>query len=198
MCCYGGVAAIPQLEQLSYGVDVMVATPGRLTDFLERDIVFLGDCYALVLDEADRMLDMGFKPQIDRILRGGLPHRDDRQTCMFSATFPVEIQRLAAEYMRPYVYVAVGRVGSTSESISQSILLCRDFSKPVKEEMLCSVLEQEEGDAFYQTTIIFVQTKANAERLTRRLNTRFKGKLTCVEIHGDRSQGQRERTGRLS
>ena len=147
----------------------MVATPGRLTDFLERDIVFLGDCYALVLDEADRMLDMGFKPQIDRILRGGLPPTNDRQTCMFSATFPVEIQRLAAEYMRPYVYVAVGRVGSTSESISQRILLCRDFAKPVKEEMLCSVLVEQEGDAFYQPTIVFVQTKANAERLARRL-----------------------------
>ena len=129
VCCYGGVPAIPQLDQLSFGVDIMVATPGRLTDFLERDIVFLGDCYALVLDEADRMLDMGFKPQIDRILRGGLPPTNDRQTCLFSATFPVEIQRLAAEYMRPYVYVAVGRVGSTSESILQRILLCKDYAK---------------------------------------------------------------------
>jgi ATP-dependent RNA helicase DDX3X len=193
VCCYGGVPAPSQLDQLSYGVDVLVATPGRLTDFLERDIVYLGDCYALVLDEADRMLDMGFRPQLDRILRGGLPPSEMRQTCMFSATFPVEIQRLAAEYMKPYVYVAVGRVGSTSESISQEVILMDDFSKPAKEAMLCSVLEREQGEAFYQSTIVFVQTKANAERLTRRLNTHFKGNsLKFVEIHGDRSQSQRE------
>ena len=193
VCCYGGVPAPAQLDQLSYGVDVLVATPGRLTDFLERDIVYLGDCYALVLDEADRMLDMGFRPQLDRILRGGLPPSDMRQTCMFSATFPVEIQRLAAEYMKPYVYVAVGRVGSTSESISQEVILMEDFSKPAKEAMLCSVLEREQGEAFYQSTIVFVQTKANAERLTRRLNMHFKSSsLKFVEIHGDRSQSQRE------
>ena len=111
---------------------------------------------------------------------------------MFSATFPVEIQRLAAEYMRPYVYVAVGRVGSTSENISQEIILCRDSSKPVKQDMLCQVLEREQGAAFYQPTIVFVQTKANATRLTKRLNARFRGSLVCVEIHGDRSQSQRE------
>ena len=126
---YGGANARGQLEELAAGVHLLIATPGRLTDFLDRSLVYLGDCTSLVLDEADRMLDMGFKPQIDRIMRSGLPDVENRRTFMFSATFPIEIQKLAQMYMRDYVYVAVGRVGSTTSSIEQRFLLVPDNSK---------------------------------------------------------------------
>ena len=154
VCVYGGANAKAQLEQISGGVDLLVATPGRLTDFLNRDLVYLGDCHSLVLDEADRMLDMGFEPQIKRIMRSGLPPIESRQTCMFSATFPTEIQLLAKSYMRPFVYVAVGRVGSTTESITQNFLLVEDTSKSGKTNLLLNVLSKE---ADGQPTIIFCQ-----------------------------------------
>ncbi len=93
------------------------------------------------------MLDMGFKPQIERILRAGMPPRDKRKTLLFSATFPREIQLLAEQYMRPYVYVAVGRVGSTVETITQEILLVKDSSKQGKNNLLLETLTKCNPDA---------------------------------------------------
>ena len=126
-CAYGGATARPQLEALAAGAEILVATPGRLDDFLNRGLVSLARCRFLVLDEADRMLDMGFEPQIRKIVtRSGLPRADDRQTLMFSATFARPMQRVAAEYLRGAAHtshVTVGRVGSSMRSIEQARLI---------------------------------------------------------------------------
>ena len=118
-----------QIRELGYGCDILVATPGRLIDFMERGLVSLDLVQYFILDEADRMLDMGFEVQIRKIVESGqLPPKDSRQTLMFSATFPRSIQMLAADFLQPdYAYLCVGRVGSTSENIAQSVCIsfCR-------------------------------------------------------------------------
>ena len=112
-CAYGGATARPQLEMLAAGVEILVATPGRLADFVSRDLVSLRDVRFLVLDEADRMLDMGFAPQIERICRL-LPPKSERQTLMFSATFAPPIQKVAAEYLRDDSHTARIEVGRSA------------------------------------------------------------------------------------
>ena len=145
---YGGADQKKQIRELAYGCDIIVATPGRLTDFLERGIVTLVNVRYLVLDEADRMLgamcclypslvqllthwsccrcivaDMGFEPQIRRIVQqADMPPKEQRQTMLFSATFAPEIQKLAKAFLRDYVWIAVGRVGSTVENITQRLV----------------------------------------------------------------------------
>ncbi|CAH8447215.1 unnamed protein product [Schistosoma turkestanicum] len=120
---YGGADMRTQLMELSKGCNLLVATPGRLSDVLERGRIGLDYCRFLVLDEADRMLDMGFEPQIRRIVeQDALPPSGERQTLMFSATFPNEIQILAKDFLNSYIFLTVGRVGSTSENIKQTIL----------------------------------------------------------------------------
>ena len=119
---YGGADIKDQFAQLSKGCDLLVATPGRLVDFVERARITLSGVSYLVFDEADRMLDMGFEPQIRRIVEEeDMPTSETRQTLMFSATFPKEIQRLASDFLQDYVFLAVGRVGATTESITQKL-----------------------------------------------------------------------------
>ena len=133
-CAYGGATARPQLESLAAGVEILVATPGRLNDFVNRDLVDLANVHFLVLDEADRMLDMGFAPQIDRIC-ALLPQKRNRQTLMFSATFAPPIQRVAAEYLRAKdhtAHVTVGRVGSSLKSITQRLVLAESGNRRSK------------------------------------------------------------------
>jgi ATP-dependent RNA helicase DDX3X len=109
---YGGADVRDQLRQIERGCDLLVATPGRLVDLIERGRLGMENVKFLVLDEADRMLDMGFEPQIRRIVeQEGMPHGEERQTMMFSATFPTNIQRLAGDFMRDYIFLTVGRVG---------------------------------------------------------------------------------------
>ncbi len=115
-------ATSPQLRDLERGCDILVATPGRLSDFIERGRVGLSSILFLCLDEADRMLDMGFEPQIRRIVeQEDMPPVGQRQTLMFSATFPKEIQRLASDFLANYVFLTVGRVGSSTDLIVQHI-----------------------------------------------------------------------------
>ena len=122
---YGGADAKGQLRELTKGVDILVATPGRLQDFVDRGVVSFRETKHLILDEADRMLDMGFEPQIRKlVLQRDMPAKHNRQTLMFSATFPESIQNLAKEFLRNgYTWVGVGRVGSTVNAITQNFEL---------------------------------------------------------------------------
>jgi hypothetical protein len=120
---YGGADINAQIRDISYGCDMITATPGRLVDLIERGLVTLSGIKYLILDEADRMLDMGFEPQIRRIVeQEDMTSSDEgRTTWMFSATFPKNIQMLATDFLKNYIYLTVGRVGSTSENIVQTV-----------------------------------------------------------------------------
>lgn len=118
---YGGAHIGDQIRDLDRGCHLLVATPGRLLDMIERGRIGLDYCRYLVLDEADRMLDMGFEVQIRRIVEETMPKTGERQTLMFSATFPHPIQMLARDFLDNYIFLAVGRVGSTSENITQKV-----------------------------------------------------------------------------
>ncbi|VUZ46701.1 unnamed protein product [Hymenolepis diminuta] len=182
---YGGAPVNNQLRDLSRGCDILVATPGRLVDVIGREKVTLENIKFLVLDEADRMLDMGFEPQIRKIVeQNGMPDSSQRQTLMFSATFPNEIQTLAKDFLKNYIFLAVGRVGSTSENISQEIFYIQDRDKP---ERLVRILKEKEPSAL---TLVFVETKKGADLLANYLS---RLQFPVAAIHGDRPQADRER-----
>jgi ATP-dependent RNA helicase DDX3X len=193
---YGGANSRGQLKELAFGADIVVATPGRLTDFVDRGIVSLASVQYLILDEADRMLDMGFEPQIRKlVLQSGMTPKEQRQTFMFSATFEPVIQKLAATFLRnDYTWIAVGRVGSTTDSITQ-VLVQATADKRHKLELVVKAIE--EGPA--GRTLVFVQKKRTATWLKKQLiqggppdgNPNFT-KIVAEDIHGDRSQSQRE------
>ncbi|KAJ1411916.1 P-loop containing nucleoside triphosphate hydrolase protein [Ochromonadaceae sp. CCMP2298] len=190
VCVYGGSDLRQQLADLSVGCDLIVATPGRLNDLVERGCVSLQAVTFLVLDEADRMLDMGFEPQIRRIIQGSdMPPPGSRQTCMFSATFPEEIQRLAGDFLKDYVWVSVGRVGSAVDSIKQVVV--QASSDPMhKLQLLLVALQATEG-----RTLVFVQKRRTASWLCECL--RQAHAVQAEEIHGDRTQAQREHALKL-
>ena len=181
---YGGAEIGPQLRQIERGCDLLVATPGRLVDLIERGRISLCNIKYLVLDEADRMLDMGFEPQIRRIVQGeDMPPTKGRQTLMFSATFPRDIQMLAQDFLDDYVFLSVGRVGSTSENITQKVEYVEDVDK---RSVLLDILTTH-GDG--GLTLIFVETKRMADSLSDFLiNQDFRAN----SIHGDRTQRERE------
>ena len=181
---YGGVDAKVQLTQLTRGVDILVATPGRLTDFIDRGVMTMSKIQILVLDEADRMLDMGFEPQIRTIVQDrDMPSQ--RQTMMFSATFPKEIQKLAADFLHDYVWVCVGRVGGAADTVEQSFLKLQQHEK---QQALLEILEANKD----QLTLVFVAKKRTASWLCQYM--RRQGNIQdCAEIHGDLSQNERER-----
>jgi len=184
---YGGADIGQQLRQIDRGCDMLTATPGRLVDLIERGRVSLSNIQYLVLDEADRMLDMGFEPQIRRLVeKEDMPPVNSRHTLMFSATFPRDIQHLARDFLRDYVFLSVGRVGSTSENITQKIEYVEDEDK---RSVLLDILHaQPKGDL--GLTLIFVETKRMADSLSDfLLNQNF----PATSIHGDRTQQERER-----
>lgn len=181
---YGGADIGTQMRSLERGCDLLVATPGRLKDLLERGRVGLASIKYLVLDEADRMLDMGFEPQIRHIVQEcDMPGVQDRQTLMFSATFPRDIQMLAKDFLKDYVFLSVGRVGSTSENITQKILYVEDEDK---KSLLLDLLSSNDNGL----TIIFTETKRMADRLADFL---YDEEFPATAIHGDRSQYEREK-----
>ncbi|ELR05565.1 DEAD-box ATP-dependent RNA helicase [Pseudogymnoascus destructans] len=181
---YGGADIGSQLRQIERGCDLLVATPGRLVDLIERGRISLCNIKYLVLDEADRMLDMGFEPQIRRIVEGeDMPGVQGRQTLMFSATFPRDIQMLARDFLKDYVFLSVGRVGSTSENITQKVEYVEDMDK---RSVLLDILHTHGAGL----TLIFVETKRMADSLSDFLiNQNF----PATSIHGDRTQRERER-----
>ena len=129
-CVYGGTSKRPQIQSLSQGCEIVVATPGRMIDMLVMNVTNLRRCTYLVLDEADRMLDMGFEPQIRNII-GQI--RPDRQTVMFSATWPDEIVKLAREFFRDPIQVNIGKLTlQANHKITQIIEVCRNDEKTPK------------------------------------------------------------------
>ncbi|GAX80541.1 hypothetical protein CEUSTIGMA_g7979.t1 [Chlamydomonas eustigma] len=185
---YGGAPVVNQLRELEKGCDILVATPGRLSDLIERGRVALNCIRFLCLDEADRMLDMGFEPQIRRIVeQEDMPSSGQRQTLMFSATFPKDIQRLASDFLSNYVFLTVGRVGSSTDLIVQHI----EYVQPAdKQNTLLDLITSVSGnDSLPGLTVVFVETKRGADELERFLT---RNNLPATSIHGDRSQEQRE------
>lgn len=181
---YGGADIGSQIRALDRGCDLLSATPGRLVDLIERGRISLSNIKYLVLDEADRMLDMGFEPQIRRIVEGeDMPGVQERQTLMFSATFPREIQGLARVFLKEYVFLSVGRVGSTSENITQRIEYVDDQDK---RSLLLDLLLAETSGGL---VLVFVETKRMADSLCDFLCAQ---RHPATSIHGDRTQRERE------
>lgn len=178
---YGGANIQTQQRELDRGADLLVATPGRLVDLIERGRIKLDIVKFLVLDEADRMLDMGFEPQIRRIVeQEGMP--PSRQTFMFSATFPVEIQRLAQDFMKDYVFLAVGRVGAASKDVTQRIEWVDQHDKV---NFVVDFLTRVPAGL----VLVFVETKRGADHLEEVL---CRDGFPASSIHGDKSQRERE------
>jgi len=185
---YGGQPMGDQLRDLDRGCNLLVATPGRLVDLIERGRISLSGIKYLVLDEADRMLDMGFEPQIRRIVeQEDMPDVHGRQTLMFSATFPRNIQMLARDFLKDYIFLTIGRVGSTSENITQRVEYVEEEDKrSVLLDILHADLSSSEGN---NLTLVFVETKKNADMLCNHL---VMNSFPSTSIHGDRSQRERE------
>ncbi|TVU41356.1 hypothetical protein EJB05_14864 [Eragrostis curvula] len=187
---YGGAPIHNQLRELERGVDILVATPGRLMDLLERARVSLQMIRYLALDEADRMLDMGFEPQIRKIVEQmDMPPRGERQTMLFSATFPKEIQRMAADFLADYIFLAVGRVGSSTDLIVQRVEFVLDADK---RSYLMDLLHAQKANGTHgkqSLTLVFVETKRGADALEDWL---YRNGFPATSIHGDRTQQERE------
>lgn len=183
---YGGADPRQQIYQLQRGCDILAATPGRLWEMFQRGIVKFSCIKYLVLDEADRMLDMGFEPQIRTIVQGpetDMPAAGVRQTLMYSATFPREIQQLAREFLaREHYFLQVGRVGSTTENITQDLRWVEDSDKRK------TLLDLLAGNSD-KLVLVFVERKRDADYLDRALNQMG---VHCTSIHGDRMQRERE------
>ena len=178
-CIVGGVSERRQKQALKRGLDVLVATPGRLLDLAAQNALRFDDVEALVLDEADQMLDIGFLPAIRRII-AACPKT--RQTLLFSATMPKEIRTLAAEHLHNPAEVAVTSVATTAEKVEQGVLHLTSDEKIAAVTALVR--------AATDRTIVFTRTKRGADRVVRRLEG---AGLKAAAIHGNKSQNQRER-----
>jgi len=187
-CCnvYGGTSVQDQSHALGQGCNILAATPGRLLDFVERGRISFSNVEFLVLDEADRMLDMGFIPQIKNCVY----HRTmskQRQTLMFSATFPAAIQRLAREFLNNYLFLQVGVVGGACTDVRQTFHDVTELSKMDRNEKLMEMLRK--GGTRQEKTLIFVEQKKHADVLALFL---CQENLPATTIHGDRAQEERE------
>ncbi|HLT87841.1 MAG TPA: DEAD/DEAH box helicase [Sphingobacterium sp.] len=180
LAIYGGVSQVAQVERLRKGVDILVATPGRLMDLINQGHVSLSQIKVLILDEADSMLDMGFVHDIKRILKY-IPQK--RQTLFFSATMPNEIRKFANTILHNPAEINVSPVSSTAEKIVQSVSF---VEKKDKAAFLAGVLR----DRNVTQTLIFTRTKHGADRLVRILG---KGGIVAASIHGNKSQTARQK-----
>jgi ATP-dependent RNA helicase RhlE len=179
-CVFGGVGMAPQTQDLRQGAAIVIATPGRLLDHINRGNARFDNLSVLVLDEADRMLDMGFLPDIKRIVNE-LPK--ERQTMLFSATFPKDIQRLAADFQNDPCRIEVGPMSTPTDSVRQGVYTVDSSGKM---NLLSDLL----GRPGVDSAIVFIRTKHRTDRVAKTLSGQgFKAQA----IHGGRSQAQRQR-----
>ena len=179
LAVYGGVSINNQIAALRNGVDIVVATPGRLMDHTERKTINLKDVEVLVLDEADRMLDMGFINDVRRIV-GPLPKK--RQTLLFSATISPEVETLAADMLKSPTVIQIGRPRNPIETITQHIYA---VEKSLKIDLLLHMIE----DWRMFSVLVFSRTKHGADKISRRLK---RAGIVAVAIHSGRTQSQRQ------
>ena len=177
---YGGVSQVPQVEAIQRGADILIATPGRLWDLMGQGIVKLNRVECFVLDEADRMLDMGFFPDVKRIVKY-LPAK--RQTLLFSATIPQEIAALAESMLRDPEHIAVTPSAKPVDKIEQKVYF---VEKAEKKTLLAQIIQESN----VHQTLVFTRTKHGADRVARDLN---RAGVKAKSIHGDKSQNQRQR-----
>jgi ATP-dependent RNA helicase RhlE len=175
---YGGVPLGPQEKALREGVDVIVATPGRLLDHMERQNVVFDDLEVLVLDEADRMLDMGFAPQLNRIV-ADLPKY--RQTLLFSATMAPEVEALARKYLRKPIVVQCGHRTQAANTVTHSVY-------PVPRDRKCALLVELLRHEALGSVLVFTRTKHGADKVVRNLEREG---IASLAMHADKTQGQR-------
>eukprot|EP01136_Pigoraptor_vietnamica_P021212 Opistho-1_new@71113 len=183
-CVYGGASKGPQIRDVQRGCEIVIATPGRLIDLVKMGKTTLRRVTYLVLDEADRMLDMGFEPQLREIVA---QIRPDRQTLMWSATWPKEVQRLARDYLKDYIQVTIGSLHlSANKKIEQNVEVCDDSQK---DEHLVRILKETWSEDMPVKTLIFCKTKQKCDELVYNLQA---DGWPALAIHGDKMQNERE------
>ncbi|XP_050449023.1 ATP-dependent RNA helicase vasa [Cataglyphis hispanica] len=185
---YGGTSVIHQRDKLFAGCNILVATPGRLLDFIGKGRIKLSSLRFFVLDEADRMLDMGFLPDIEKIVdHETMVPAEERQTLMFSATFPNEIQELASRFLKNYLFLAVGIVGGACADVEQNFY--QASGQPEKRKLLKEILEKQSQMGSLKGTLVFVEQKRHTDFIAAFLS---ESNFPTTSIHGDRLQRERE------
>lgn len=182
---YGGVSEKPQIKQLFQGLDILVACPGRLIDLMEQGHVDLSQVETFILDEADRMLDMGFIRDIRKI-ESKLPKQ--RQTLLFSATMAAPITKLGQAMLTNPDEIRIAPQGTTAEKINQEV---RFINKGAKQKVILEILKQRSSENVNELSLVFTRTKHSAKNLAKKLNSEG---LTADSIHGNKSQSAREKT----
>lgn len=177
---FGGVSQVPQVESLKQGMDVLVATPGRLLDLHKQGFIDLDDLHHLVLDEADQMLDMGFINDVKKIIK---LTPQNRQTLLFSATMPIAIRELADAFLKNPKYVSVAPVSSAADIVKQKVYF---VEKEDKRKLLLHIIQNDK----LKNVLIFTRTKGGANNVAKFLQ---KNNITAEAIHGDKSQNARQR-----